>query len=741
MSKGTPGYILRGINDKSIAPVKIDRPEYGQHLSKSYIRAAKGNYTPKIASASEHVSYFGPQTFDALDKYVGPATIFAGASLKDSIAVLQRVDLGGSKAKLTHYIDVATKTVNISARTKFGDPIKDADPMLSSVEGIALKHIVVEEDASEASVKSGTMTNIDGSDSKMYPILSFESLDGEYYNSIGYRIKPKADSSKDLVNDNKNFMYDFELFLNQDGTLTAFKTLFQSVSTEVSLVKGTSNLTGKTTALGDRFASSYYNDTDDNLPWRDTEVTLKVNENNINVINEIVAKAEKDAQALAIVDEAGVIVDVADWFDLTGDVTGRESEVNIFDLKSSTNVPYLVCQIDDTAVSGKIVGNVNTVYNLKGGTDSKSADDYNFEKLEVLIAEVGSVNFDALAPGATAEEIAAAQALDDTAVQTVIKDYVPVTQEELEYEMEMEFIKRDLAKYNDYYSDYQEIALHPESIMYDPGYPLSVKEAMVNFISERGDTVVVLSTYITNLEGDNVIPAEDEVAIGVLLNARLSLAPESTYFGTEVCRGLICGGSCVIKDNPWTGRVPITYSLASKASAYMGASSKEWNGAKSFDAGDESAATEIMDVLPKSVRGFKDKLWTNGINWVEPLYNEKVYHFPAFSTVADDKTTLNSFFTVMACAYICKVEIFSWKTHTGESRLSTPIFLETVKKYIENELAGKFDKRFVLIPRVEITAEDAGSGTTWSQDVAVYSNNMFTVAKNSTTTFRKDILA
>ena len=720
---GRPKYIDYGIHDMSILPTSVEQAEFGQHLIKAYVKAQKGGYEPRLATGSKHFSYFGSETFNVKSKFYNPSTLFLEAAMKDSVTVVQRMNLLGSGAKVTHYIDILADKVDVAGRTPSGKIDQTADPIATDVAGLIVKHIAVEEET--GSIREGTMVDADGNKSKMYPLFSFTTFDGEYYNSLGYNIVPSRSLTKAKVIENEGFVYDFKMLRKDKGLIKIFKTLFSATTTKIALNELEDSLTGMELGMDKAVPYAYYNNINPDKQWRDPEVETVLYPDMVELVQSIIAKSEQvftDAQT--ITDSQGNIVDIDTWFDATGEnLVDHSTYVNVISFASSSNVPYFTVKVDNTPVekSVGVSGNYQSNFFLSGGLDSKPADIYNEEEIQKQLA---------LLPDDASDE-------DKQAVRD---NYVYLTQAQVDDVLYHNAILVDLGRYLDENDDYQEIALHPESFLYDPGYPLDIKEAMCGFISVRGDNAVMISTYITTPDGKNELSLAEQIAIGSIIKAKLNLFAESITFGTKVARGFIAGGSCVVKNHPWKGRVPTLYSVLYKASAYMGAATKVWNKSKSFDAGDASAATEIMDIKPKSVNGAKDVMWSIGINWLEPLYTEKVYHWPAFATVADDNTVLNSLFTMAACLWICKEEIYSWKRNSGESRLSPAAFLNKVRVELKSNLSGKFDGRFVLVPRVVLDNVDKKTGYSWTQDVAIYANDMYTVARNSRTTYRKSSL-
>ena len=700
---GTPRYIDNGINDLSVLPKIIERTEAGQQIPKFFIRAAKGNFKSQVMSGAEALAYYGPETFDPKGSYFNHQTAFLRGAMQYGKVAIERVDMNGKKASITHCIDVATVTRDIPGRDAFGNIDATAAAILTDVSTLKFRHVAIPNGA--LSTGMGTMKNGDDSPSTLYPIFKIEAGVGSWYNNLGYNLMPNRKLSREEILDYKQFMYDFKMLLNSFGTIKSMKTLAGSEAVKVSLREGTNPVTNLSTSLGDTFDESYYNEKDYAIEWRYRDATITVNEDNIQIVQNLIA-----ANEAFIIDKVDATtttnMEVNEWFDVIPTTATKyevASMLNVMNFQSSNGNPYFGCFIDEVSTidadfvardengveldqqETKItVGNANTNFFLSGGKEAGSNDtEDNIERYNNVV-------------------------------------------------------KAKLQDFLDKNSAVQEIALHQETTFWDSGFPVDVKKEFGNVIALRGDTAAVLSTYYVNAKGDQFVDEADQIAIGVMLKNRLMMTPESTYFGTSVGRAVICGGDCLIKDSDFNGRVPTTYDLLIKVSAYMGAGNKKWKNAEAFDAGDESAATNIIDIFPKFVPpSIKGKKWAIGINWLEPLYDEKVYHWPAFFTVAPDNSTRNSLFVMAATQHINRLEVFAWKKFTGESRLAPAMFLEKVELYMASQLSGKFDSRFLLKPTATITSKDNAVGYQWHLDTRVGTNNMYTVVRNSTTVVRK----
>lgn len=282
-----------------------------------------------------------------------------------------------------------------------------------------------------------------------------------------------------------------------------------------------------------------------------------------------------------------------------------------------------------------------------------------------------------------------------------------------------------VAGYADESSYLQDTAKYPESIIYDSGFPLQTKKDLAKFISVRKDTFVVLSTHTV---GAPALSASQRSSLAVALRTALQLFPESEYYGTSCMRGMVVGGSGKMIGSQFNGNLPLTFEIAKKAAAYMGAGNGVWKNANAFDNAPASEVTMFTDVdvtfTPASVR---NKDWDNGLVWVENFSRRNLY-FPALQTVYDNDTSvLNSFFTAMACVELEKVGDRARRQYSGTSKLTNGQVIERVNQFVIDNTTNRFDGRFVIQPETYFSAADVARGFSWSLRIKIYAPNMKTV--------------
>lgn len=283
----------------------------------------------------------------------------------------------------------------------------------------------------------------------------------------------------------------------------------------------------------------------------------------------------------------------------------------------------------------------------------------------------------------------------------------------------------DMDNYNNNLHEYNDLVMHPESIIYDSGFTLNTKKSLCKFISRRKDTFVVFSTYAHDAASSTL---SDQYSVGIALKTMAELYPESATFGTPVMRAMINAGSGVLINSLYTRRVPTSYEVAYKAARYMGAKNGAWKNGFCFDKAPLNIITQLKNIdvtwVPTSTR---NTLWSVGLNFVLN-YSIRRQFFPALQTVYDNDTSvLNSFFTAVAISYLNKVAHSAWREFTGSISLTNAQLEEQVNNFVSNVVKDKFDDKFVIVPNCTVTELDALRGFSWTLPIKIYSNNMKTV--------------
>lgn len=299
-------------------------------------------------------------------------------------------------------------------------------------------------------------------------------------------------------------------------------------------------------------------------------------------------------------------------------------------------------------------------------------------------------------------------------------------------------VQADMLNYQDPLHEYNDLVMHPESIVYDSGFNLDTKKSLAKFISRRKDTFVVLGTFAHDMPA---LTLEDQYSVAITLKTMLELYPESSTFGTGVMRGVIMGGSGTLIGSNYPYRVTTTYEILDKASAYMGAADGAWKTGFIFDKAPNSILTKLTNIdvtwVPATTR---NTLWNVGLNFILN-YQIRTRFFPAIQTVYENDTSvLNSFFTAVAISYLNKVAHAAWREFTGSISYTNAQLEEKVNIFVSNAVKDKFDNKFIIIPNATVTEFDALRGYSWTLPIKIGANNMKTVMTTYVEAYRMEDL-
>jgi hypothetical protein len=705
-TNAAPEFIALGADDQSArALLAYDEP-LPQHLPKVFILAAKGPTKPVLASSARLQVLYGKDTFDYNNKYFNHATRFlVGMTGTGNTCMVQRVvpSDAGVKSNVAIYIDVLPTKVPKYIRDSLGNYVVDSTTndykTDGTIDGYMIKfireHVTSgsEEQLGLLSSKNGTMS--DGSTtSTMYPLLQFRAAyQGEAYNNIGIAITSLFKEAVDtkIVSKTNSIPFGLSLYTrdNEATTPVVLRSLFGEPVVNFSFKnKAINPNTDARMDLEYVFNNNWYNETDGNkrLRYNDFDGMYFYRSNYELVLNKILSTEKAYVSSTDQVWADNNHSSTMAWFDYsTADSTAIMDEIyvmNIFACKSSRNVKYFTVMISEetpslTGTQKEInIGSGTPVW-MSGGSDGT---------LDVAHYEEQVVN--------------------------------------------------EMNKYLDPDSEVQDLAINVESILYDSGFTLATKKELTSFIGIRKDTVLVLSTHEATM-GENYLNLSDSRAVGIALQTRLKLVPESEYYGTGVARALVVVGSGILRDSTSSDRVAATYEIAVKAARMMGAGNGSWNATYLFDKAPGNMLEYLIDYQPSFIpSGVKPNLWVDGLVWAQP-YDRVNYHFPALQTVySDDTSVLNNFFTVVALSEVTKVAARAWRNFTGSTRLTAEQFTDAVTAYCVEQFKSRFAGMIVVVPEAILTDEDKVLGYSWHLVNKVYANNMKTVCTYTTEVYR-----
>lgn len=529
--------------------------------------------------------------------------------------------------------------------------------------------------------------------STMYPLFEIPAkYQGADYNNIGFSItSPSSDVDTKIIASTKSLPYKLALYNRASSTSSpsVFRSLYGEPSVQFSFKEAVLNPnTEARMDLEEVFKNNWYNETNTLLPLRYPEYEdFYFYRKNFETLTKMVLDKEQEF----ITEEEKEWTDgnynsTLSWFDFTTDKKELLAEenyiVNLFTSKSTKGVNYFT------------LAYANITSNMTGS------------QKEVLINGDSPIFLNGGSDGTFSKEL---------------------------FE---ELVVEKLREYADEDSEVQDLALNVETTFYDPGFSLSTKKELANFIAIRKDTNIALSTHDDAL-GTKDLPLSDVRAIGTALKTRLQLAPESEYYGTPVARAIVLMGTGKLRDGSSDTRIPLTYELAVKAADMMGSGSGQWNAKSMFDKYPNSTLTYLTDYHPEFIpSGIKPTLWNEGLVWAQPL-DRSSYQIPALQTIYDNDTSvLNNYFVMMALGECTKSGDRVFRKHVGTANMTNDEFIDAVESTAAADIAGVFDGVVDVSVTCTIDAEDEKRGYSWHMVYKLYGDNLKTVGVMSTEVYR-----
>lgn len=210
------------------------------------------------------------------------------------------------------------------------------------------------------------------------------------------------------------------------------------------------------------------------------------------------------------------------------------------------------------------------------------------------------------------------------------------------------------------YANLEDPSRFPFNYVFDVGYALDTKQALIDFQGIRGDVRSSIGCYVPGESNDKIT----NISTGIALREYALLQMESTLKGTHACRTSI-----------WTqsGKpVNSTSKLWYPATLWDAQVHAEFQNRKFLDRVPEGLPNSAVDIfrewnwLPLA-EDTKRRFWNEGLNYAQ-YYDMTNLHFPAVRTVYDYETSvlINNTF-VDAIVYAKQALRYIWHKYTGVS--------------------------------------------------------------------------
>ena len=695
-----PQAVLLGIQDESTSAVTAVSTQLPTHLPKVFLYTQKGPTTPQLVTGAGMVQMFGSDSFDLRKPYATHQTVLSNIfSAKANAQMIERVlpsDMG-PKANFLLSLDVLQTSVPAYQRNVDGTYVTNPITGLplptvpaSTVPGYMVKWVVTSKTTGGPSVADSVMfgnSTVTPGDQTQGPATSTR-----------YPILEFWDTSYGAYANNSGFrIYAPNPQSNPNTSIFSGTGSFPFRLSAISRVNSNSTPTVSSTVGGDAYLD-FVLQTGVINPNTDAQVSL----------GDVFGKTYSSIGLTGFQDIYADLGNLHIYQSNIDALLGQfyQAEASYTGAGSDFNLPTSPAQ----AIS----------FNLFGGQSSTGAPYHSY------VFNNSAANAVSLT---ASTNLYASGGSDGTMNETLFAGLVTTA----------------VTMYSDPLSELNDTAVNVESIIYDSGFPLATKKAFANFISQRKDTFVVLSTYDVN--GGELTEAE-EAAIGVSLLTQLQLFPESSYYGTPVVRGLIMGRYGSLTSSLYTKKLPLTIELAAKSAAFMGASDGIWNPVYLFDMANDdkssgtSEVTMFNDVnITYTPPRTRNTDWSNGLNY--PIsYSRDTLFFPALKTVyTNDTSVLTSYLVAMVCVECEKVGEAAWRKFTGQVHMTPSELCDAVNQFVINATQGVFAGLVKVIPAAYISGGDAQRGYSWSLPIKIYANNSTTVEEVTLQVMRLSSLA
>lgn len=290
-------------------------------------------------------------------------------------------------------------------------------------------------------------------------------------------------------------------------------------------------------------------------------------------------------------------------------------------------------------------------------------------------------------------------------------------------------VREEMRNYGNGTVKYDAILKYPNSYLWDSGFSTDTKEQMCNYIGRYKHTNLILVPHVFN-EGVNDMQTEE--AMKVALSAMLRSMPESVYYGTGTMRGHIVGHSMYLNNSQYKERVPVSYSLANKASLYAGSMEGRFKPAYRFSRGELTIIDEgydfNLDYKPFPVY-VSD--WDTGLISLR-AFDQYRYHFPAlYSVHQDDRSVLNSWLISMVVGNLQMITERVWAEMSGVSDKTDGEIIKMVRNKLIKKTDGIYDGVVNLEFEPYFSEIDIANGNSISLNVHFYGATMKTVFKTT----------
>lgn len=285
-----------------------------------------------------------------------------------------------------------------------------------------------------------------------------------------------------------------------------------------------------------------------------------------------------------------------------------------------------------------------------------------------------------------------------------------------------QLVSRQMLNFGELGDQYEDINRFPFSKIYDSGLTMDGKYNMMQPLAKRPDIKVAFTTFV---ESEGRAPTlTEEVSRTRALMARLRGFPESTLYGTAVCRAEIVQQTGRLAEGGYSKPVPQILDYLDKWAQFAGASNSVLRETAHIDEYPNNV-TEIVNRLsvPYINQRTQSEIWDNGGTY-SSTFDRRSNYYPAIRSVyADDTSILLSPITVAICCHVMRIVFKAHAHFSGNARITPGQLRTRCDEHIVKATNGLFGGRVEIRPETRHTQADQDRGFSWHTRVTVYGNN------------------
>lgn len=277
-------------------------------------------------------------------------------------------------------------------------------------------------------------------------------------------------------------------------------------------------------------------------------------------------------------------------------------------------------------------------------------------------------------------------------------------------------------------------AEYPFSGFHDSGFELDTKYAILDTMGRRDDITVDVCTFIASQ------PRHDqatELNIGMALQARGLLTPESIIHGTQACRFSIWGGEGIQANSIYRRRCSTFLDVAAKYAGFAGAASGFLEPSEDYSDRSRNSVSKVVGMTRLyKPEDLENLYWQYGINFPVKRSTSDAFWAAYQTGYEEDTSVLNGTMYVKILTYLKRLARYHWSINTGAVGMTDEQFIDRSDQDWADLIEGRFAGKMQVTGKTVITPDDSARGFSWALDINASADPMRTVGQYNITVSR-----